>query len=43
MMTSYLWINIDPIPISATRTKTGDVLKGQENASGENEASGAMD
>jgi len=37
MITRYLWINIDPIPISETRTRTADVLKGQENASGENE------
>jgi hypothetical protein len=37
MITRYVWINIDLIPISEPRTRTADVLKGQDNASGENE------
>jgi hypothetical protein len=31
MITRYVWINIDPIPISEPRTRTADVLKGREN------------
>jgi hypothetical protein len=36
MITSYVWINIDPIPISETRARTVDVLKGRENDRGGN-------